>query len=80
MKDGGPSYPAGSEDMGGGRAGPDADGLGQMEMFEDEGGGGHGLRGTITPEVTTPPTPGKMLWVWVCIGFYPFVLQDVGCR
>ncbi|XP_068588018.1 AT-rich interactive domain-containing protein 3B-like [Cebidichthys violaceus] len=27
--------------MGGGRAGPDADGLGQMEMFEDEGGGGH---------------------------------------
>lgn len=37
----GPLYPAGSEDMGGGRAGPDADGLGQMEMFEDEGGGGH---------------------------------------
>lgn len=33
-------YPAGSEDIGGGRAGPDADGLGQMEMFEDEGGGG----------------------------------------
>lgn len=53
-------YPAGSEDMGGGRAGPDADGLGQMEMFEDEGGKGtQELRGTITPEVT-PPTPGKM--------------------
>lgn len=35
-------YPAGSEDMGGGqgRADLDADGLGQMEMFEDKGGGG----------------------------------------
>lgn len=40
LKDGGPLYPAGSEDIVGGRAGPDADGLGQMEMFEDEGGGG----------------------------------------
>lgn len=36
----GAMYPAGLEDMGGGRASPDADGLGQMEMFEDEGGGG----------------------------------------
>lgn len=38
-------YPAGSEDMSGGRAGPDADGLGQMEMFEDEGGGDRGAQG-----------------------------------
>lgn len=38
-------YPAGSEDMDGGRVGPDADGLGQMEMFENEGGGGTGALG-----------------------------------
>lgn len=51
-------YPAVSEDTGGGRAGSDADGLGQMEMFEGEGGRGLSeLRGTITPGVP-PSTSG----------------------
>lgn len=54
LKDGGPLYPAGSEDMGGSRAGPNADGLGQMEMFENGGGGWH------RSSEAQSPTSGKM--------------------
>lgn len=50
----GPLYPAGSEDMGGSRAGPNADGLGQMEMYENGGGGWH-----RTSEAHSP-TSGKV--------------------